>query len=331
MSDTDKVLEISKRLEYLLETNYGAQGKGLHEKVTSVQTHLSPQLIKDIRKIATIRNKVVHEYNYNFSKDRGVFFQVGNKTIAQLEKANATYSQPVQNSNLYENHNNYTFSWKQKLVLTWQWVVANAIGAVFGVIATLIITGIASLIIRKDFLHVAANTSEFNVVLLSFLMLLTPFFVIHIAQQMFLNSAYNKVPWWWFFSTIGFVVNFMLIINFAWLTSNSWVKPINTEEPIFAVLISMASLPLATVQALIFKHQGKKAQFWLIATLVDWTIFIQSYIACMHNKDVSYEQLLILIASLIVGKIITGFALPNTGKNTYIFKNSVKIVSAILK
>jgi len=37
-----QVIRASKDLEFILETYLGAQGKGLHEKCTSVQRFLSP-------------------------------------------------------------------------------------------------------------------------------------------------------------------------------------------------------------------------------------------------------------------------------------------------
>lgn len=89
MSDTDKVLEISKALEHFLETNYNAQGKGLHEKVSSVENRLDAQLVKDLRFIATIRNKMVHEYGYNFAADRNRFLEIGNQAVKILKKSNS--------------------------------------------------------------------------------------------------------------------------------------------------------------------------------------------------------------------------------------------------
>ena len=43
----------------------GAKGKGLHEKASSVQQMLRPDLVRKIRYLATIRNKLVHERGFN--------------------------------------------------------------------------------------------------------------------------------------------------------------------------------------------------------------------------------------------------------------------------
>ena len=111
-------------------------------------------------------------------------------------------------------------------------------------------------------------------------MLLTPFIIIHVFQQMFLDSAYKKVSWWWVFSTLGVVANFSIIIAFMFilLGSTSWVEQINTQKTIVALLIPLTSLPLALIQGFVFKQKGRKAKLWIFATLVDWTIFIQSFI-----------------------------------------------------
>ena len=51
----------SRRLETILESAFGASGKGLHEKVTSVEGVLPIDLVRSIRWVAGVRNRVVHE------------------------------------------------------------------------------------------------------------------------------------------------------------------------------------------------------------------------------------------------------------------------------
>ena len=71
-SDIDLVIRHSKRLEQLLEQRFQAQGRGLHEKVTHVADRLDEKLVKNLRWIATMRNKVVHE---DFSLDNPTQFE----------------------------------------------------------------------------------------------------------------------------------------------------------------------------------------------------------------------------------------------------------------
>ena len=62
MADTfTKVTQMSQTLEKLLEARFNAQGRGLHEKMTSVQDKIPENIQKKIRFIATMRNKATHE------------------------------------------------------------------------------------------------------------------------------------------------------------------------------------------------------------------------------------------------------------------------------
>lgn len=60
MSDTDVALNACASLQMILEKRFGAQGRGLHEKVTHVESALDPDLVAKIRFIASVRNDVVH-------------------------------------------------------------------------------------------------------------------------------------------------------------------------------------------------------------------------------------------------------------------------------
>jgi hypothetical protein len=73
MSDIDLAVSSSKRLESLLEKNLGATGRGLHEKVSSVEPDLPRELVRKIRLVATVRNKIVHESNYQNIDNRKEF------------------------------------------------------------------------------------------------------------------------------------------------------------------------------------------------------------------------------------------------------------------
>lgn len=63
------VIKGSKGLEAILATQ-GATGKGLHEKVDSVESRLPVELVKRLRFIATVRNRVVHEEGYELKDPR---------------------------------------------------------------------------------------------------------------------------------------------------------------------------------------------------------------------------------------------------------------------
>lgn len=61
MNRYEVVITGCKGLEQLLTSQLGAQGRGLHEKVSSVEHRLTPQLIRKLRFIAAARNRLVHE------------------------------------------------------------------------------------------------------------------------------------------------------------------------------------------------------------------------------------------------------------------------------
>lgn len=61
MGDIDTAVRGARQLEGLLEQRFGAQGRGLHEKLSSVEAQIPLPVVKQIRWIASLRNRVVHE------------------------------------------------------------------------------------------------------------------------------------------------------------------------------------------------------------------------------------------------------------------------------
>lgn len=88
MSDIELAITRTKALEALLES-LGATGKGLHEKVSSVQAKLPPPLVKKLRFVATIRNKIVHESDYQKMDDRGGFERACDEAEGELRAMTA--------------------------------------------------------------------------------------------------------------------------------------------------------------------------------------------------------------------------------------------------
>jgi hypothetical protein len=70
-SDIELAVTTARRLESLLESRFGASGRGLHEKLASVEATLPPDVLRDGRYVATMRNKVVHEDSFSLpDRDR---------------------------------------------------------------------------------------------------------------------------------------------------------------------------------------------------------------------------------------------------------------------
>jgi len=83
-NDYELVIKSAKELEFLLEDSFGAHGKGLHEKISSA-SGLSSQLVRDMRFLATIRNKLIHERGFDHIPDRAAFIEVFTRSVLELE------------------------------------------------------------------------------------------------------------------------------------------------------------------------------------------------------------------------------------------------------
>lgn len=74
-----------KKLEKMLEEGLGASGKGLHEKVSSVQDRLPAALVKRLRYIASVRNKLIHESDSNRLDDPNGYKEACSRAEAELK------------------------------------------------------------------------------------------------------------------------------------------------------------------------------------------------------------------------------------------------------
>lgn len=63
-----EIVERSKKLEALLKA-LEAEGRGMHELISSIQDKLEPELNKKLRFIATIRNQAIHEPEFDLDND----------------------------------------------------------------------------------------------------------------------------------------------------------------------------------------------------------------------------------------------------------------------
>ena len=78
----EEILDYSPPIESLLES-LGASGLGSHEKFDSIESGIEHFMVKKIRWIATIRNKAVHEANFNTDLDG--FIESANNVIGYLQ------------------------------------------------------------------------------------------------------------------------------------------------------------------------------------------------------------------------------------------------------
>jgi len=78
----EDVVLLTRKIESLLD-KLGANGRGLHEKLTSVENRLNLQTVKKMRWIATMRNKTMHEHNFQINDFYG-FKTACNEVVAEL-------------------------------------------------------------------------------------------------------------------------------------------------------------------------------------------------------------------------------------------------------
>ena len=150
-SDIDIVVTQSKTLEALLEQKFGATGRGLHEKLSSIEYQLEAGLVKNIRWIATMRNKVVHE-NFQLTNQND-FLRSCQRALEGLQNSQHTTSERVNSS----SRNSYNTTPKRIVSPSRRKTKRKSeSGGFFGTIITVIIFGIIGYFVYgfiQDFLH----------------------------------------------------------------------------------------------------------------------------------------------------------------------------------
>ncbi len=86
-----KIIFFSRNIESILKDKFKAKGKGLHTYIDSIENKLDPLLLKDLRYIATIRNKSMHESlfkidNYNSNYIDGQYQKLNNKIPIEVKE-----------------------------------------------------------------------------------------------------------------------------------------------------------------------------------------------------------------------------------------------------
>ena len=88
MSDIDLALSRCKRIEQRLRHNYRVDGRGLHELVDAAKAKngLPTPLVRKLRLIATVRNKIVHDADYTKIEDRRGFVRACDEAERELDE-----------------------------------------------------------------------------------------------------------------------------------------------------------------------------------------------------------------------------------------------------
>jgi len=86
MSDIELTIKRCKRLESMLTKHFSATGRGLHEKISSVENDLPRPLVRRLRFVATVRNKLVHESDVDSLDNREDYVQACNSAEEELNR-----------------------------------------------------------------------------------------------------------------------------------------------------------------------------------------------------------------------------------------------------
>ena len=84
MGQIENTVEYTRKLEALLVEELGAEGRGLHEKVSSVERELPGALVKKVRYIASVRNKMMHD-DYQLQEPED-FYAVCEQALRELSE-----------------------------------------------------------------------------------------------------------------------------------------------------------------------------------------------------------------------------------------------------
>ena len=80
-----EIVERSKNLEAMLK-KLEAEGRGMHELISSIEDKLEPELKKKLRFIATIRNHAIHEPEFDIDGDFEAFCSACEEASQELDK-----------------------------------------------------------------------------------------------------------------------------------------------------------------------------------------------------------------------------------------------------
>ena len=102
----ENVIKKAKKIESIL-SDMGAEGKGLNEKLDSIKHRFDEKIIKAIRFIATIRNKLLHEDNFemDYKLEEG-FDKTYDFIIDNIRQHSSNYEEKNDSSGSFSSSHN---------------------------------------------------------------------------------------------------------------------------------------------------------------------------------------------------------------------------------
>ena len=96
----ESVIKNTKKIESLL-VEMGAEGQGLHKKVSSIEYLIDEKTVKSIRFIASVRNKLLHEDNFEMTSDLLYDFENACENVINNLESHTSYTKEQDNSSDY--------------------------------------------------------------------------------------------------------------------------------------------------------------------------------------------------------------------------------------
>ena len=81
MNNLTLVLGYTKFFETIIEDKFGGNGSGLHNKISSISIILPSKIVGNLRYIASVRNKMLHEHGSEKLFDLDKFLEISKNTF----------------------------------------------------------------------------------------------------------------------------------------------------------------------------------------------------------------------------------------------------------
>jgi hypothetical protein len=88
MGQIETVFKYARTVESILTHKFNAFGRGLHQKVNSIEFKLPDGIVTSIRRLASLRNKIAHECDFEI-EDLAGFIKDGEQILFDLSQLTA--------------------------------------------------------------------------------------------------------------------------------------------------------------------------------------------------------------------------------------------------
>ncbi len=80
-----QIIHYTREIETIIKSKFKVDGNGLHQYIDSIQKYFDAAFIKDLRYLATMRNKSMHEHDFKLNNLKS-YENLAIKTIAKLNE-----------------------------------------------------------------------------------------------------------------------------------------------------------------------------------------------------------------------------------------------------